>query len=177
MLSALGFTKTEIAAVSKGFGLAMTLIGSVLGGVLVARMGILKALFVGGVLQALTNLVFAWLATVGHSIPALMLTISVDNLAGGFATAAFVSYLASLCNVAYTATQYALLSSFAGLGRNTFAAMAGWLADKMSWPSFFLVTTLAAIPGMLLLVYLMRVYDVKPDAGTAGTAVAGTDSD
>jgi PAT family beta-lactamase induction signal transducer AmpG len=169
----MGFTKTDIGLVSKGFGLAMTLVGAFLGGTLVARMGILRALLVGGILQAASNLVFAWQAYMGDSIPALMVTISVENLSGGIGTAAFVAYLSSLCNIAYTATQYALLSSFMAFARTLFSSGAGWLADQMSWVTFFLITTAAAIPGLLLLVWLMRLYP----AGEEGRGASGKGAD
>lgn len=152
----MGFTKTEIAILSKSYGLVMTLVGVFIGGVLVARAGILRSLLLAGVLQGASNLIFAWQATMGHSEPALALTISVENLCGGMATAVFVAYLSSLCNVAYTATQYALLSSFSAFARTLFSAGAGWLADHMSWVSFWIVTTLAALPGLMLLVWMMR---------------------
>ena len=153
----LGFTKTQIAAVSKAYGLAMTLGGTALGGLAAARLGILRALLVGGVLQAASNLVFAWQAYVGPSVPALMVTISVENLTGGIATAAFVAYLSSLCNVAYTATQYALLSSLMSAARGLLASGAGWLADQVDWVSFFVLTTAAALPGMALLLWLLKL--------------------
>jgi len=160
----MGFSKAEIAAISKGFGLAMTLIGTALGGALVARLGILRALLIGGVLQAFSNLVFVAQAIAGHSIPMLVATIGIENLTGGIGTAAFVAYLASLCNVAYTATQYALLSSFMSFGRTLFASGGGWLADQVSWVSFFLISTAAAIPGLVLLLWLMRVYKPSDQA-------------
>jgi PAT family beta-lactamase induction signal transducer AmpG len=168
----IGFSKTEIAAVSKVFGLAMTLVGVGLGGVLVARLGILRALLVGGVLQAASNLVYAWQAHVGHSLPWLAVTIGVENLTGGVGTAAFVAYLSSLCSVAYTATQYALLSSLMAAARTFFAAGGGWLADRLDWVSYFLLTTLAALPGLVLLRWLMGVYRVEAErpAAVAGLA-------
>jgi PAT family beta-lactamase induction signal transducer AmpG len=154
----MGFSKSEIGAVSKGFGLAMTLVGAGLGGVLVARYGILRALLVCGVLQAASNLVFALQAWVGYSIPMLMVTIAAENLSGGMGTTAFVAYLSSLTNVAYTATQYALLSSLMAFARTLFASGSGWLADQMDWISFFLVTTLAALPGLALLIWMLRTF-------------------
>lgn len=157
----MGFSKTEIGAVSKGFGLAMTLVGAMLGGVLVARYGILRALLVCGVLQAASNLVFALQAWVGYSMPMLMVTIASENLSGGMGTTAFVAYLSSLTNVAYTATQYALLSSLMAFARTLFASGGGWLADQMDWVSFFLVTTLAALPGLALLIWMLRTFPAE----------------
>lgn len=157
----MGFSKTEIGAVSKGFGLAMTLVGAMLGGVLVARYGILRALLVCGVLQAASNLVFALQAWVGYSMPMLMVTIASENLSGGMGTTAFVAYLSSLTNVAYTATQYALLSSLMAFARTLFASGGGWLADQMDWVSFFLATTLAALPGLALLIWMLRTFPAE----------------
>jgi PAT family beta-lactamase induction signal transducer AmpG len=152
----LGFTKIQIANISKIFGLAATIIGGVIGGVIVNRMGILKSLFVCGILQMLSNLMFAVLAMVGNDPFVLSLTIAIENLSGGMGTAAFVAYLSSLCNIAYTATQYALLTSFMAFGRTLLSSSGGWLADHMDWISFFVITTGAAIPGLLLLVWITK---------------------
>ncbi|MCP5366767.1 MAG: AmpG family muropeptide MFS transporter [Hyphomicrobiales bacterium] len=154
----IGFTKSEIAAVSKVFGFAMTIAGGIVGGVLVARLGVMRALLIAGVLQCLANLAFAWQAAVGHSVPALIVTISVENLTAGMATTPFVAYLAGLCNVAYTATQFALLTSLMNFGRIVLASGGGWLADRLDWVAYFVVTTAAAVPGLLILVWLMRRY-------------------
>jgi PAT family beta-lactamase induction signal transducer AmpG len=153
-----GFSMAEIGVISKTYGMAMTILGGILGGALVARLGILKALMVCGILQAVSNPVFALQAWVGYSLPMLTITISVENFTGGMATMAFVAYLSSLCNVAYTATQYALLSSFMGFARTIFASGGGWLADKIDWVSYFLLTTVAAVPGLVLLAVLIRRY-------------------
>ncbi len=152
----MGFSGTEIAVITKGWGLAMSLTGAILGGVLVARQGLLMALFVTGVGQLTGNLAFAWLATLGESLGALTFAIAVENLTGAMATAAFVAYLSSLCNVQFTATQYALLTSLTAQARTVFAAGGGWLADHLGWTLFFLTTTAAAVPGLVLLVWLMR---------------------
>jgi PAT family beta-lactamase induction signal transducer AmpG len=152
----LGFTKAEIASISKIFGMAAIIIGAVIGGVIVDRFGILKSLFVCGILQMFSNLMFAVLAMVGHDLRVLTLAIAVENLSGGMGTAAFVAYLSSLCNVAYTATQYALLTSFMAFGRTVLTSSGGWLADQMNWVSFFVLTTIAALPGLLLLVGIAR---------------------
>jgi len=152
----IGFSLAEIGVISKGWGLAMTLLGAGLGGCLVARFGILRSLLICGVLQALSNLVFAAQAWVGYSLPMLTVTIGVENLTGGMGTTAFVAYLSSLCNVAYTATQYALLSSLMATARTALAAGGGWLADQTGWIVFFLLTTAAALPGLLLLLWMMR---------------------
>ncbi len=152
----IGFSKSEIAAISKGYGFAMTLLGGFAGGVLVARYGIMKALLYAGILQCVANLAFAAQAMVGYSLPMLAVTISIENLTAGMATTAFVAYMSSLCNVAYTATQFALLSSMMAFARTIFASGGGWLADHMDWASYFVVTTFAAVPGLLVLVWLMK---------------------
>jgi PAT family beta-lactamase induction signal transducer AmpG len=159
----IGFSKTEIALVSKVYGLAMTLIGTFVGGALVAQIGILRSLLLGGLLQAGSNLVFALQAYVGHSIPMLTATISVENFSGGVGTAAFVAYLSSLCSVAYTATQYALLSSLMAFARTFFASGGGWLAEHMSWLAFFLLTTAAALPGLCLLLWMMHRFPPRQE--------------
>lgn len=160
----MGFSKSEIAAVSKGYGFAMTLLGGFLGGVLVARYGIMKALLYAGVLQCVANLAFAAQAVVGYSIPMLAVTISIENLTAGMATTAFVAYMSSLCNVAYTATQFALLSSMMAFARTLFASGGGWLADHMDWVSYFVITTFAAVPGLFILIWLMRRLPVHEEA-------------
>ena len=152
----MGFTKQEIAAVSKVFGLGATIVGGLLGGAIVYRHGIRRALLVCGVLMAASNLVFAAQAAVGHNVAMLMLTIAVENLTGGMGTAAFVAYLSSLCDVAYTATQYALLSSFMAFARDVLSASSGWLADQVDWVAFFLISTALAVPGLVLLMWMMR---------------------
>ena len=154
----IGFSLAEVGVVSKGFGLAMTLAGAALGGVLVARYGIVRALLFAGLLQAASNLVFVAQAWIGYSLPALVVTIGVENLTGGMGTTAFVAYLSSLCNRAYTATQYALLSSMMAAARTALASGGGWVAEQVDWIAFFLISTAAAAPGLLLLVWMMKRY-------------------
>jgi MFS transporter, PAT family, beta-lactamase induction signal transducer AmpG len=151
----IGFSLIEIGVVSKGYGLAMTLIGAVVGGMLVARFGILKTLLATGVLQALSNLVFIVQAEVGYSVPMLTVTIGTENFSGGMGTTAFVAYLSSLCNLSFTATQYALLSSLFAQSRTVFSAGSGWIVERIDWVPFFYLTAAVAVPGLLLLLYLM----------------------
>ncbi|SOD92070.1 AmpG family muropeptide MFS transporter [Caenispirillum bisanense] len=154
----IGFTKTEIGVVSKSYGVVMTIVGGLLGGVLVAKLGIMRSLLVCGVLQAVSNLVFVAQALAGPDVRVLMVTISAENLASGMGTAAFVAYLSSLCNLAYTATQYALVSSFMAFARTFFASGGGWLADQVDWVTYFLISTAAAVPGLVLLLWMMRLF-------------------
>jgi PAT family beta-lactamase induction signal transducer AmpG len=152
----LGFTKSEIASVSKTFGLIMTLVGAFLGGIFVARYSIVWALVICGVLQMLSNLMFAVQALVGHDIWMLSATIAAENISGAMGTAAFVAYLSALCNVRYTATQYALVSSFMAVARTTLAASGGYMAEAFDWFWFFVATTIAAVPGLILLYWLIK---------------------
>jgi PAT family beta-lactamase induction signal transducer AmpG len=146
-----GFTDAEIANVGKIYGFAATMIGFAVGGIMIAKLGILNSLWVCGFLQLASNLLFVLQASVGHHTGVLALVIGFENLAGGMGTAAFVAYLSSLCNVKYTATQYALLSALMAAGRTFLSAPSGWFADILGWIPFFLLTTGAAIPGLLLL--------------------------
>jgi PAT family beta-lactamase induction signal transducer AmpG len=152
----IGFTKSEIAGVVKVFGFGATIIGTLLGGLMVARYGILKSLFVGGVLQMLSNLMFVVQVEVGPDLRMLTVTVAVENLSGGIGSAAFVAYLSRLCNLSYTATQYALLSAAATLGRTVIASRSGAWVEALGWTPFFLLTTAAAIPGLVLLWWIVR---------------------
>ena len=163
----LGFSGVEIASISKVFGVIATVVGTLAGGVLVARLGVLKALVVGGILQAVTNLLFALLAVIGRDLTMLTVAIGADNFTGGLGSAAFVAYLSSLCNRAFTATQYALLTSLMAAGRTILSSGGGWLADRTDWASFFVLTTLLAIPGLLLLFWLSRLYPTPARAVSA----------
>ncbi len=164
----IGFSKAEIASVSKIFGLGATLAGGFLGGLFVVRRGIMQSLLFCGFLQMFSNLMFAVQALVGHDIAMLAVTIAVENVAGGMGTAAFVAYLASLCNLAYTATQYALLSSLMALARTALSAPGGAVAESTSWVAFFLITTIAALPGLALLWLLIRRGIVPRSEADAG---------
>jgi MFS transporter, PAT family, beta-lactamase induction signal transducer AmpG len=154
----LGFTGVEIAAITKIYGILATVIGGLLGGAIVARIGLFRTLMIGGILQAATNLLFTVLALRGHDLVWLGIAITADNLAGGVAAAAFVAYLSGLCNRAFTATQYALLSSFMAQGRTLMSTPSGWLATQLDWPVFWATTALMAVPGLLLLLWLIRLY-------------------
>jgi PAT family beta-lactamase induction signal transducer AmpG len=147
----IGFSKTEIGAVVKLFGFWATIIGSILGGLLILRTGIYRALWGFGILQALSTAGFALLAEVGYSLPLLAAVIAFENLSAGMGTAAFVAFMASLTNRKFTATQYALLSSLMGIPRVLVAAPTGYMAVSFGWFTFFAFCSLVAIPGLLLL--------------------------
>ena len=147
----MGFSLTEIASVSKIFGMGATILGGIVGGIVVSRWGLYKSLWICGILQGLTTLVFVLQAWSGHNIFMLISCISLDNISGGMSVAAFVAYLSSLCSVAYTATQYALLSSLMSLPRDLVAATSGYMAEAVGWDWFFVLTSLMVIPGLALL--------------------------
>jgi len=163
----MGFSNTEIAGIAKVFGFNAIIVGGFLGGLVLARMGIMRGLVVCGVLMAVSNLVFVAQAMAGHNLTMLAVTIAVENVTTGMGTTAFVAYLSSLCNVAYTATQYALLTSLMAFSRTVMSSGAGWLADRMDWIGFFVVTTVAAVPGLLLLLWMIRRYPAKVGDGSA----------
>ena len=152
-----GFTKGEIATIVKFYGFFATLGGAFIGGAMVYRLGIIRSLWICGILQMLSNLMFVVQAHVGYDTTLLAFTIGAENLASGMGTAAFVAYLSSLCNISYTATQYALLSSMSSLGRTVLSAGSGFLViafgdnKEPDWEYFFLFSTCAAIPGLIFL--------------------------
>jgi MFS transporter, PAT family, beta-lactamase induction signal transducer AmpG len=152
----LGFTKIEVANIAKIFGVIATLAGVATGGVIVARFGIMTGLLVGGLLQMLSNLMYVAQVLAGHDVTMLAVSIFTENFTNGMGSAAFVAYLSSLCSAAFTATQYALFSSLTALPRSFLSAPSGWLVDRLDWIPFFLLTTAAAIPGLLVLLWLMR---------------------
>ncbi len=152
----IGFSLTEIGTITKAFGLIATLTGAVIGGVIVARIGILSALLWCGMLQMLSNLMFAAQALVGADLGFLTATIGIENLSGGMGTVAFVAYISRLCSFEFTATQYALFSSLAAVGRTVFAAGGGWLAEQLGWFWFFVASTGCALPGLAVLLWMMR---------------------
>ncbi len=153
----MGYTKDEVAAVTKVYGVAMTLAGAFVGGVLSMRLGVMRVLMLGALLSAATNLLFAWLSTLGHHVPMLVLVVSADNLAGGIASAAFIAYLSGLTNVQYSATQYALFSSMMVLLPKWLAGFSGQFVDAHGYASFFVGTALLGVPVLLLVALASRV--------------------
>ncbi len=161
----IGFTKAQIATVSKIFGITATLSGVFLGGILVKKIGILKSLFICGLLQMFSNLMFSLQAKIGPDVRFLFLTIGVENLSGGMGSAAFVAYLSILCNTAYTGTQYALFTSFMAFGRTWLSASSGWIAQQTDWVIFFIISTFLAIPGLIILLLMMRFIPMSIQKG------------
>ncbi len=168
----LGFTKAEIANVSGIYGVAMTVLGGALGGVLVPRTGVMRVLLAGAVLAAVTNLLFAALALLGPELWMLVVTISADNLAGGVAISAFIAYLSGLTNTAYTATQYALFSSLMTLPGKVIGGAAGAVVDAVGYPLFFVYSCAIGLPAMALVIYLMRRGPALDDADDVAPATA-----
>ena len=159
----MGYTKDEVAAVTKIYGVIMTLVGAFAGGALAMRMGVMRVLMLGAVLSAATNVLFAWLSTRGHDVNALIFVISADNLASGIASAAFIAYLSSLTNVNYSATQYALFSSMMLLVPKFLAGYSGRYVDAFGYSPFFTATALLGVPVLLLVWLASRL---KPPATT-----------
>ena len=147
----MGYTKDEVAAVSKVFGVIMTLLGAFIGGVLTLRFGVMRILFVGAVLSAVSNLLFAWLAAQGHDLQGLIWVISADNLSSGIASAAFIAYLSSLTNIRYSATQYALFSSMMLLLPKWLAGFSGVFVDTFGYQAFFISTAIIGVPVLMLI--------------------------
>ena len=156
-----GFSNTEIASITKVFGFVMTLIGLFAGGVIYYRFKTFKSLLLSGILQILSNLVFIWVATSQHNIIALSIAIAVENFTGAINNVVIIAYLSSLCNIHYTATQYALLSSFANVGRTIMVAPAGYLVSYFGWVNFIFITALVGIPSIILLYKLKNSIEIN----------------
>ena len=170
----IGFSKTQIASVAKIYGFGATLLGLAIGGSIIIKFGIMRSLLFSGILQLISNFLFAFQAVVGNNIKILTVTIGMENLAGGIGTAAFIAYLSSLCNIKHTAFQYALLSSFMAISRTWLSSPSGWLIDNINWDliinkaglgsivfnnsdwfGFFIITAIMALPGLIVLLFLI----------------------
>jgi MFS transporter, PAT family, beta-lactamase induction signal transducer AmpG len=153
----LGFSRNDYAAIVKGVGLAATLIGGFAGGYVARRYSLAASLWIGGVLQAIANLSFSWLAIVGVDQWALALAITAENFTSAIGTVIFVAYLSALCkNPLHTATQYALLTALAAVGRTYLSSGAGYVAKATGWPAFFAICVVVAVPSLILLAWLQR---------------------
>jgi len=151
---ALGFSLPEIAAASKVFGFFSIVAGALIGGVVTTRFGIRRSLIVCGILQSVGNLFFVLQAVGGHRIGYLALCVTAENLTGAMAGTALITYLSSLCSPGFTATQFALLSALASLGRTVVASAGGELSEKIGWVRFFVLTSVLALPAILLFVWV-----------------------
>ena len=152
----MGYTKAEVASVTKVYGVLMTLLGAFVGGVMALRWGVMRILMVGAIMSALSNLLFAWLSGHGHDVHALILVVSADNLASGIASAAFIAYLSSLTNIQYSATQYALLSSMMLLLPKFIAGFSGDFVNAYGYANFFNATALLGMPVLILVALAWR---------------------
>jgi PAT family beta-lactamase induction signal transducer AmpG len=159
----LGYSKIEIANAVKTYGVVIGIVGGLLGGILATRWGVMRCLFWGAVMAALTNLLFVVLAEAGYNLPLLYAVVSADNLAAGFASAAFVGFLSSLVNVSFTATQYALFSSLMTLLPKTLGGYSGGMVDTLGYPGFFVLTALMGLPVIVLVVLAGRHVAIKND--------------
>jgi PAT family beta-lactamase induction signal transducer AmpG len=161
----LGFEKSEIASITKVFGVIASILGVSLGGIAVYRWGLMRALLLCGALQMVSNLMYLVQLWAGHDVGMLAVTIAAENITGSMASAAFVAYLSSLCSPAFTATQYALLSALAATARTLLASSGGFFADHLGWGAFFVLATACCLPGLALLLFLMRSADThQPQA-------------
>ncbi len=158
----MGFTKDQVAGVSKVYGVIMTLVGAFLGGILSMRFGVMRVLMLGAILSAVSNLLFAWLGSQGPNVSALIWVISADNLSSGIASAAFIAYLSSLTNIQYSATQYALFTSLMLLLPKFLAGFSGQIVNAVGYAQFFTGTALLGLPVVLLVALAMRYTEVKP---------------
>lgn len=159
LIRGVGFSQTEVGAINKGFGLAATIGGALAGGALMARVSLYQSLMGFGILQAVSNLSFTALAVWGKSYPLLFMSVGFENISGGMGSAAFVSLLMALCDRRFSATQYAILSSLAALGRTFIAPTSGFLVEAVGWAVFFVITALTALPGLFLLYRLRPAVD------------------
>ena len=166
LIRGVGFSASEVGTINKGLGFISVIIGAIFGGALMVKLKLFRSLMVFGILQAVSNLSFMVLAWTGKSYGMLVFAVAFENLASGMGTAAFVSLLMAMCNHRYTATQYALLSSLAALGRIFISPASGFLVESIGWASFFFVTFLTAFPGLLVL-WLLRneILELKSEAG------------
>jgi MFS transporter, PAT family, beta-lactamase induction signal transducer AmpG len=147
----MGFTRTDVGTVNKAFGLLSTILGTLAGGSIIAKIGINRSLWIFAFLQAFSNFAFTVLALIGKNYASLVVAIGLENICGGMGTAAFVAFMMHLCDKRFTATQYALLTSFMAVTRVLAGVPTGFMVNSMGWPMFFLVSMLGAFPGILLL--------------------------
>ena len=152
----LGFSKIEIAYFSKVYGMIATIIGGILGGIIVNRIGMLRGLLLFAILQGGTNLLYILLYYLGYSVSGLVFVISIENLCSGMATTVIIAFMSLLCGKKHTATQYALLSSLPGFARDVIASTSGVVLEATSWPLFFMISAILTLPSAMCCLYLYR---------------------
>ena len=157
----IGFENIEIANASKLFGVLATILGVFIGGLLVKKIGILKSLLLSAFLQMISNILFFVLSKIGPDYSFLIITVLGENISGGIGSASFVAYLSILCNRNFTATQYALLSSVMGVARTFIASPSGFVVELLGWSNFFLISTLFAIPGLVILFWMEKKFPIN----------------
>ena len=157
----IGFSNTEIANASKIFGVIMTLFGVFIGGYLVNQVGLINSLIVSGIFQIFSNLLYVMLNSVGAEFVFLLITVAGENFSGGLGSAAFVAYLSILCKKEYSATQYALLSSFMGLARTFLSSPSGFIVESFGWGNFFIISTIFGLPGLLILFWMRKKFPIE----------------
>jgi PAT family beta-lactamase induction signal transducer AmpG len=153
----MGYSKDEVAAVTKIYGVLMTLGGAFVGGAMALRWGVMRVLMLGAILSAASNLLFAWLGSRGHDVTALIFVISADNLSSGIASGAFIAYMSSLTNIQYSATQYAIFSSMMLLAPKFLAGYSGRYVDAFGYQDFFVATAMLGVPVLLLVALASRI--------------------
>ena len=161
----IGFSSTQVGIASATFGKIAVVVGAFAGGLVVKRYGILKSLLIGGLLQMFSNLMYAAQAAIGPDYPFLFLTITIENISQGMGSAAFIAYLSMLCHTRYTGTQYALFASFMVFARTWLVTPSGWAAEQLGWISFFVLSTFVAVPGLLLLLWMMKQLPMSIQTG------------
>lgn len=159
LIRGIGFSVSEVGTINKGLGFVSLIVGALFGGALMVRLRLYRSLLVFGLLQAISNLSFMLLAWTGKSYALLVFAVAFENFSGGMGTAAFVALLMAMCDHRFTATQYALLSSLAALGRIFISPTSGYLVDSVGWVLFFFITFLTALPGLGILLYLRNIVD------------------
>lgn len=167
-LLAMDFSRSDVGMVNKFFGLLSTIVGTLVGGSIIAHIGINRSLWVFGVLQAVSNLSFTFLAVVGKSFAAMVAAVGIENISGGMGNAAFIAFMMSLCDKRFTATQYALLTSFMAVTRIVAGVPTGAMVLSLGWANFFALSTLGAVPGLLLLARFAP-WKTRREAALSGT--------
>ena len=151
LIKGAGFSVAEVGAVAKTTSIGAILVGTTIGGLVYARLGLLRSLMIFGILQAATNLLYSWLALAGHDIVVMVIAVGFDNLAGAMGATVFGAFMMSLCDARFSAFQFAALSALSAFARSSIGPLAAYMVERIGWPSFFVVTFLCGMPGLALL--------------------------